>query len=119
MKLWLLVGEQLPDAITDRHATVFQLHHCNRQPIEIEHEVWPSIVVTLQRHLLDDDPIICFGIIPGDQLDGFVPVACIRFDRDAVAHSLVNDLVIIVEAARVVVCFTGQNVDGLVDLPRR
>src|ERR1700730_2160837 len=45
VKLRLLVREALTNAVADTYAAVFQLQHSNRDAVDVQYQVWPTLMI--------------------------------------------------------------------------
>lgn len=99
IELGQLVGKVLADAVADAAPTVLQFQHGDGQPVQVEHQVRPPLVATLQRHFLGQREIVVLRLRPIDQMHRLGHPAGLDLDRHAVAQQLVHRLVVGVQRA--------------------
>jgi len=92
-----LVGNELAHAVANLHRAALQLDHRDGDAVEIEHNVRPALVASLQRHLFGQREVVFLRVLPVDQVHRFVGLARGDLYRHAVAQELVGAQVRLVE----------------------
>ena len=70
MKLLLLVGKILADAIADADAAALELDHPNGNAIDVEHKIRTTLAWPLEGDFLGNGEVIGFRMLPIDQGNG-------------------------------------------------
>jgi hypothetical protein len=86
VKFLLLVGEQLPDAVTDGDPAVLQLQHADGDAVHVDHAVRPPLMVAPEGHLLGDGKVVALRLVPIDEVHGLRDLARLGLHRHAVAQ---------------------------------
>ena len=105
IELWLLVGKVLANAITDADAAALQFQHADSDAVYVENQIGPPLVVAIQGDFLSDGEVVLFRLLPVDEVDSLRDLPGLGFHRNTVAQEAVDSLVVVVEAAGVVVRF--------------
>ena len=114
-----LVRDQLPDPVADAHRAALQLDHRDGEPVDVEHEVRPPLVLSPERHLLGEGEVVRLGIVPVDQPDLVGVLRGGRLHVHPVAQQAVDGLVVVVEAAGGVVGLAAESIEHAADLRGR
>ena len=95
---------------------MLEFQHANRNTIEIQHQIRPSLVVAFKRHLFGDGEIILLRGLPIDQMHRCRGLPRLKLHRHTIAQQGIHGLVITVETAAMVLRRAVQLVQRGADL---
>ena len=85
-----LIGDELSDTVGHFHRAALELHHRDRDAVQVQHDIRTSLVASLERHFLGQPEIVALRVLPVNQVHRVVRLACRDLHLYAVAQQLVR-----------------------------